>query len=165
MGRVGIEWYYTGHTEPGRESVPSDERAVHDSRAPGGKTVRAHSAVRQRREPHRCAADALGSAASPDARGRRPLDRRCVGAARRPQHQRRLAGSILAGFGDRQFADGIAVVSGSAQPSLSINPARGCESRRESRARARSASPSDPRAASRRAAGPERPGTGRRTPS
>ena len=31
----------------------------------------------------------------PDTRGRRPLDRRCVGAARRPQRQRRPPGSIL----------------------------------------------------------------------
>ena len=40
-------------------------------------------------------ADAMGSAASPDARCGRSLDRRCVGAARRPEHQRWPARPIL----------------------------------------------------------------------
>ena len=71
------------------ESVSSDQRTVHGRRAAGGAAVRTRSAVHQRREPDRRPADAVGSAASSDARGGRPMDGGRVGAARRPQHQRR----------------------------------------------------------------------------
>ena len=46
--------------EPRRESVPSRQRAIHDSRPPGGKAVRTRSAVRERREPDRSAGRRAG---------------------------------------------------------------------------------------------------------
>ena len=94
VGRVGIEWYYTGtqSLEENPYRVTSEPYMILGLLA--GKTVRAHSALRERREPHGCQADAMGSAASPDAGCRRPLDGRRVGTARRPEHQRRPARSV-----------------------------------------------------------------------
>ena len=95
VGRVGIEWYYTG-----RQSLEENPyRAVSEPYMILGLLAeKQFGRVRLFVNGENLTgvqADALGSAASPDARRRRSLDRRCLGAARRPQHQRRPSRPIL----------------------------------------------------------------------
>ena len=68
VGRVGVEWYYTGRQSLEENPYRTDQRAVHDCGSAGGEAVRADSSLRQRREPYGCEADAMGSAAPPDTR-------------------------------------------------------------------------------------------------
>ena len=64
VGRVGIEWYYTGSQSLEENPYRTLEPAVHDLRPSGGKAVRASPAVCKRGEPHRGETDALGPAPS-----------------------------------------------------------------------------------------------------
>ena len=98
VGRVGIEWYYTG-----RQSLEENPyRAVSEPYMILGLLAEKQfgrirlfvngenlTGVRQTRwDPLLRPTRAVG----------RPMDRRCVGAARRPQHQRRPAGPLVEHF-------------------------------------------------------------------
>jgi hypothetical protein len=91
-----------GHTEPRRESLPRDERVVHDSWIPRGKTVRAHSPLRERREPHWSQADAMGSAAPPHTRST------AAGPSMRGRRSRVGTSTVACAFVSRNSKSGVA---------------------------------------------------------
>ena len=95
VGRVGIEVYYTGRQ---RLEVNPYRRRVAPYVIVGALAERRFGRVRlfpQRREPHRRAPDALGSAGAANAECRRAMDGRWLGAARRTRLQRRGAPGVL----------------------------------------------------------------------
>ena len=95
VGRVGLEVYYTGPPAARGQSVSHESRPYVICRPAGRDAVRTVPRLRQRREPDRRAPDAVGSARAAVTGRRRPLDRRRLGAARRPGDQRRRARRVL----------------------------------------------------------------------
>ena len=94
-GRLGVEWFYTGTQRLEANPYRAESRPYSVFGVLATRRDRPRPDLHQRREPHRCQANAVGAARTAGARGRRPVDRRRVGSARRPQHQRRRAHSIL----------------------------------------------------------------------
>ena len=94
-GRLGIEWYYTGAQR--LEQNPYRERSepVLRGRRSWRTSDRAFPGLCQRREPDGRSADTMGPAHPRDASRRRTMDRRCVGASRRAEHQRRRPRAFL----------------------------------------------------------------------
>ena len=94
-GRLGVEWFYTGTQRLEANPYRTESRPYSVFGVLATRRIGRVAALHQRREPDRRQADAVGAARAAGARRRRPVDRRCVGAARRPQHQRRRADFIL----------------------------------------------------------------------